>query len=159
MPHLSLASPVGELTLFEVENALVAIEWGRASGACSSVLLEKARDQLDAYFKGVSHCFDLALRPVGTPFQQTVWRHLRSIPYGAIQTYAAVAAALNTSPRAVGTACGRNPLPIVIPCHRVVGAGRALVGYSGGDGVETKNSLLSLENAADFSNLAFPEDG
>lgn len=158
MPHLTLATPVGDLTIFQVDDALVAIEWGRASGGSSTVLLEKARAQLEAYFNGTSRSFDLPLRPAGTPFQQRVWRHLRSIPYAATQTYGAVAAALDSGPRAVGAACGRNPLPVVIPCHRVVGAARGVGGFSGGNGLETKDALLSLENAPGFSNLALHFD-
>lgn len=153
MPHVSFSTPVGFLTLFQDKDALVALEWGEVSDGVPTPILRTARAQLEAYFDGASTVFDLPLHPAGTPFQQRVWRHLRTIPYGATRTYGAVAAALNTSPRAVGTACGRNPLPIVIPCHRVVGAEDSLVGFSGGEGLETKTALLSLENAPGFSNL------
>lgn len=158
MPHLSFNTPVGFLAVFEADDALVAIEWGRVPDSTKSPLLLRAQAQLEAYFEGGSHVFDLPLHPAGTSFQQRVWQYLRDIPYGATQTYGDVADALQTSPRAVGTACGRNPLPIVIPCHRVVGAGDRLVGYSGGHGVETKTALLSLENVPSFSNLDFPRD-
>ena len=154
MPHLSITTPIGDLTLFQSEGALVALEWGRAGGASSTVLLEKARAQLEAYFTGASRSFDLPLCPEGTLFQHTVWQHLQRIPFGHVRTYGEIASTLKTSARAVGTACGRNPLPIIIPCHRVVGTGRGLVGYSGGEGIETKCALLFLENASGFSKLA-----
>jgi len=159
VPHLSFSTPVGYLTVFEADDVVVAIEWGQVTDHGVTPLLLKARDQIDAYFQGASCAFDLPIHPVGTSFQQRVWRHLQDIPYGATQTYGDVADALNTGPRAVGTACGRNPLPIVIPCHRVVGAGDKPVGFSGGLGVETKTALLSLENAPGFSNLNLLDDG
>ena len=155
MPHVSFNTTVGFLTLFQDTDALVAIEWGQASDDGATPLLDAARQQIDAYFDGAPIAFDLPVRPVGTAFQRNVWRHLQHIPYGSIETYGDVAAALNTSARAVGTACGRNPLPIVIPCHRVVGAGHALVGFSGGSGVDTKNALLCLENAPGFSTVQY----
>jgi methylated-DNA-[protein]-cysteine S-methyltransferase len=153
VPYLSFSTPVGDLKLFQAGDALVAIEWGRTSDDFPTLLLEDVRAQLDAYFDGALNAFDLPLRPAGTPFQQRVWRQLPRIPYGATATYGDVAKDLQTSPRAVGAACARNPLPIVIPCHRVVGAGHGLVGFSGGYGLETKSALLSLENAFGFSNL------
>lgn len=153
MSHVSFSTPVGFLTLFQEDDALVALEWGEVSDGVATPILRTAKAQLEAYFDGASGVFDLPLHPAGTPFQQRVWRHLQTIPYGTTRTYGAVAAALNTSPRAVGAACGRNPLPIVIPCHRVVGSGDSLVGFSGGEGLETKTALLSLENAPGFSTL------
>lgn len=159
MPHLSFSTPVGFLTVFEADDALVAIEWGRVSDDGVTPLLLRAKAQLEAYFDGASCVFDLPLHPAGSSFQRRVWRHLQAIPYGATQTYGDVADALDTGPRAVGTACGRNPLPIVIPCHRVVGAGDRLVGFSGGQGVETKTALLALENARGFSNLNLFDEG
>lgn len=148
MPHAVLNTPLGVISLFEDAEALVAIEWGRAPSNDVSPLLEKACAQLDAYFDGAPSSFDLPLRPPGTPFQRIVWEHLRRIPYGKTITYGQLANALNTAPRAVAAACGRNPIPIVVPCHRVVGANNWLGGYSGGDGVETKKTLLRLEGAA-----------
>lgn len=153
MSHLSFSSPVGYLTVFQTDSALVAIEWGRSPDGVATPLLQSARAQLEAYFDGVTRRFDLPLAPSGTTFQQAVWRYLRGIPYGATRTYGDVAVALDSSPRAVGSACRRNPLPIVIPCHRVVGAGERLVGFSGGQGLETKTALLSLEKAPGFSTL------
>ena len=108
-------------------------------------LLREARDQLDAYFAGSLTAFDLPLAPAGTPFQQQVWRALCAIPYGETRTYAQVAAriGLPAACRAVGGANNRNPIAIVIPCHRVVGAGGMLTGYAGG--LDVKRYLLDLE--------------
>ncbi len=140
-------SPLGSLTLFEESGALVAIEWGRAPGSASSPMLAEAVKQLDAYFDGRLRAFDMPLTPAGTAFQRTVWTLIRDIPYGATRTYGEFARTLGTAPRPVGGACGRNPIPIVIPCHRVIGTGGRMTGYSGGEGVATKRALLRLEAA------------
>jgi len=145
MTHTSLNTPLGILSLFEEAGALVAIEWGRAPGKDSTPLLANARAQLDAYFDGTLTSFDLPLRPDGTPFQRSIWNALLRIPHGDTVTYGHLANALNTGPRAVAGACSRNPIPIIIPCHRVVGASNLVGGYSGGDGLATKEALLRLE--------------
>lgn len=145
MAHTSLNTPLGILSLFEETGALVAIEWGRAPGKDSTPLLESACAQIDAYFEGTLTSFDLPLRPDGTPFQRSVWNSLRRIPHGETVTYGQLANTLSTGPRPVAGACGRNPIPIIIPCHRVVGANNILGGYSGGDGPSTKQALLRLE--------------
>jgi methylated-DNA-[protein]-cysteine S-methyltransferase len=144
---LSFPSPVGALTAFAVNNRLAAIEWGRAPEPdhAPTPLLTEVRRQLDQYFDAKRESFDLPLAPAGGDFQQAVWRAMCEIPYGATRTYGDLATALESSARAVGTACGKNPIPIVIPCHRVVGAKGKLTGYSGGAGVETKAYLLRLE--------------
>lgn len=147
MPHTSLNTPLGVLSLFEEKEALVAIEWGHAPGNDTTPLLQNVCAQLDAYFDRYLLSFDLPLRPHGTPFQRSVWSSLQRIPYGETVTYGQLATALDTGPRAVAGACGRNPLPIIIPCHRVVGANHLLGGYSGGDGAATKEALLRLEGA------------
>jgi len=105
----------------------------------------EATRQLAAYFAGRLTVFDLPLRPEGTPFQQQVWRALRDIPYGETRSYAQVAAALGrpAAVRAVGRANGSNPLPIVVPCHRVIGSDGTLTGYGGG--LAAKRWLLDLE--------------
>lgn len=148
MSHLSLNTPIGVLTLFEEEGALVAVEWGRAPAAPETPLLKEARHQLDAYFDRRLRSFDLPLRPSGTPFQRRVWSALEGIPYATVVTYGDLAGRLGTAPRGIGGACGRNPLAVVVPCHRVIGAGGRLVGYSGGQGLVTKRALLLLEGAA-----------
>ncbi|MGE5548147.1 MAG: methylated-DNA--[protein]-cysteine S-methyltransferase [Solirubrobacterales bacterium] len=145
MPALAYNSPVGPLTLFEEDGAIVAVEWGWPPESEETPLLMRARDQLDAYFEGRLDRFDLPLAPHGTDFQRKVWQALAKIPFGATRTYGELAADLGTAPRALGGACGRNPIPIIIPCHRVLAADRSLGGYSGMDGVETKLFLLKLE--------------
>ena len=149
--YLSMNSPVGPLTLFEEAGALIVLEWGRVPAANASPLLTEATRQLTAYFDGQLEDFDLPLNPAGTEFQQRVWSAMREIPYGRTETYGDLAKRIgadgNTSARAVGGACGANPLPILIPCHRVTGAGGRLTGYSAGEGVETKRNLLRLEGA------------
>lgn len=145
MVHESFLSPFGELTIFAEHGALVALEWGRAPRPGSDPVLFAAGDQLRAYFEGRRKRFDLPLSPAGTPFQKAVWRELARIPYGTVETYGSLAARLGSAPRAVGAACARNPIPIVVPCHRVVGADGSLGGYSGGEGLATKRALLRLE--------------
>ena len=105
--------------------------------------------QLDEYFAGARRKFDLPLAPRGTPFQLKVWRELRKIPYGRTITYATLArrAGNEAACRAVGAANGRNPLPIVVPCHRVLGSDGSLTGFGGG--IDAKRALLQLEGAWD----------
>ena len=148
MAHLSLHSPLGALTVFEDAGAIVVLEWGRAPAAETSPLLDEAKRQLDSYFGGRLRVFDLPLQPRGTPFQEDLWRLLAKIPYGTVLTYGALATRLKSAPRTVGGACGKNPIPILIPCHRVLAAGGFLGGYSGGTGIETKRALLRHEGSA-----------
>jgi methylated-DNA-[protein]-cysteine S-methyltransferase len=108
-------------------------------------LLVEAADQLRAYFAGELREFDLPLAPSGTEFQRRVWDAVSAVPFGATASYAEIAAAIGTTSacRAVGAANGRNPLPVIVPCHRVVGSTGALTGYGGG--LERKQALLDLE--------------
>jgi methylated-DNA-[protein]-cysteine S-methyltransferase len=147
MPHLALATPLGDVTLFEEEDALVAIDWGHAAGERTTPLLIEARRQIEAYFVGDLREFDLPLAPYGTAFQRRLWNELQRIPYGHTASYGDIAHRIDSGPRAVGGACGRNPLPVVIPCHRVLASGKKLGGYSGMDGLNTKRFLLRLEGA------------
>ena len=147
MPRLSVHSPLGPLTIVEDDDAIVALEWGWARDVSETGLLSLAGDQLASYFDGNLTRFSLPLAPAGTPFQRQVWASMTRIPYGETLSYGRVADEIESSPRAVGTACGRNPIPIIIPCHRVVGNGGSLVGYSGGEGVETKRYLLAHESS------------
>ena len=146
--RLCVDSPVGPLTLAERDGALVRIAFGReGAGACDhTTLLDEAARQLAEYFGGRRRDFDLPLAPAGTPFQREVWAALRTIPYGQTRSYKDIAAAVGRprACRAVGMANNRNPLPIVIPCHRVIGASGALTGYAGG--VDVKRRLLEIEN-------------
>ncbi|MDE5637173.1 MAG: methylated-DNA--[protein]-cysteine S-methyltransferase [Alistipes sp.] len=148
MPQLTVVSPIGALTLTEERNRLVRIEFADAGAADRTPLLESAARQLTEYFAGTRRDFDIPLAPAGTPFQQEVWRALREIPYGTTRSYKSVAEAVGSplASRAVGMANNRNPLPIVVPCHRVVGASGALVGYAGG--LDVKRALLDLEHSA-----------
>jgi methylated-DNA-[protein]-cysteine S-methyltransferase len=149
---LVIASPVGALTLRSAAGALIAIEFGAApkvgrAAPAGPVLLE-AGEQLDAYFAGERREFTLPLRLAGTPFELAVWEALRHIPYGETVSYGRLAAGLGRpgAARAVGRANARNPLPIVVPCHRVIGADGRLAGYAGGLGI--KRALLDLEAGA-----------
>ena len=110
-------------------------------------MLAEAARQLTEYFAGERREFALPLAPSGTPFRRRVWQAMQAIPYGQTRSYGDLARALDSAPRAVGGACGANPIPLVIPCHRVVGAGGALGGFSGGAGCDTKRQLLALERA------------
>lgn len=145
MPHISYTSPVGPLSLFQQDEALVALDWGWPPSEDITPLLEDAREQLDGYFRGILQTFTIPLKLYGSDFQVKVWQALSDIPWGQVETYGEFAARLKTSPRAVGGALGRNPLPILIPCHRIISSDRSLGGYSGWDGVDTKRSLLKLE--------------
>ncbi|WP_139981848.1 methylated-DNA--[protein]-cysteine S-methyltransferase [Nocardioides litoris] len=155
-------SPIGELRLVERGGAVIAIEFspftdatadGRPRGSRKDdhpVLVECAH-QLAAYFARDLKEFDLPLAPGGSAFQQQVWAQLRLIDYGQTATYGEVAHRLgrtNAASRAVGLANGSNPIPVVIPCHRVIGANGTLTGYAGG--LERKQLLLSLEQDALF---------
>jgi methylated-DNA-[protein]-cysteine S-methyltransferase len=142
--RLSIPSPLGDLTLTEDSGAIVSLWWGGTGHGNGSALLAEAARQLDAYFAGELAAFDLPLRPAGSPFEQRVWTAMRRIPYGKTQCYGELAAAIGSAARAVGGACGRNPIPIVIPCHRVL-AKTGLGGYSGNGGLKTKKTLLSIE--------------
>lgn len=150
--QLSLHSPVGDLTISEDGGAIVSIDWGWVADQSETPLLTEARRQLHDYFDGKRHGFDLALAPVGTGYQRRVWQALCDIPPGSTRTYADIARTVGGSPRAVGGANGRNPIPIVIPCHRVV-AMTGIGGYSGGDGLPTKRFLLALEGAGGAADL------
>lgn len=144
VPQLSLHTPVGDLTVSEEDGAIVAIDWGWGRDQIETPLLIRARAQLHAYFDGGAVDFDLPLAPAGSPYRQRVWAALRRIPYGETRSYLDIAREAGGSPRSVGGANGANPIPIVIPCHRVL-ATNGIGGYSGGDGLDTKRFLLSLE--------------
>lgn len=144
--HLSFPSPIGPLTVFADNDTIIVIESGKGPGEGSNdPLLLEARDQLNGYFDGKLARFDLPLAPGGTPYQTHVWEVMNRIPYGTTMTYGELSDLVGSSPRAVGGACGANPIPIIQPCHRVVGAKNALTGFSFAGGAETKYQLLRLE--------------
>ena len=147
MPEYTLASPFGPLSLEEKDGALVALHWRRARKNTPTPLLVAAARQLTEYFAKSRREFDLPLAPEGTAFEKSVWEEMKRIPYGQTRSYGELAAATRGIPRAVGAACGTNPLPIIIPCHRVLAGGGQLGGYSGKGGTATKQRLLVLEGA------------
>jgi len=147
MPSLSISSPVGALTIEEQNDKIVAISWSNgAPRGNGSPLLDEAARQLQDYFASKRSHFDLPLAPAGSPFEKRVWNAMQKIPYGETRCYGDLAAAIHSAPRAVGGACGKNPIPIVIPCHRVLAKG-GMGGYSGQGGLDTKRALLRLEGA------------
>ncbi len=146
MPVRRIDSPVGPLAIVARGDQIVAMNWGQA-GDDRSPVLDAAAEQLDAYFGGRLTRFDLPLSPGGSEFQRAFYAALCAIPYGQTQTYGELAAQLGVSAQAIGQACGANPIPILIPCHRVLAAD-GLGGYSGAGGIEAKVTLLKLEGAA-----------
>ena len=149
MNYISIHSPVGDITLFEDADAIVSLDggWATSQKNAPTPLLTEASRQVDAYFAGALISFDLPLAPPGSPFQKDICQKIQKIPYGETRTYGDIAKQLDTSPRPVGNACSRNPIPIIIPCHRVRG-NTTLGGYSGPGGIEMKQHLLRLENIA-----------
>jgi len=143
---ISIDSPVGRLTVVAGGDAITAVHWGDSRRYEPTPLLAEARRQLEAYFAGQLTAFNLPLRPAGSPFDQRVWAAMRQIPHGKTSSYGELAHAVDSAPRAVGGACGKNPIPIMIPCHRVL-AKAGLGGYSGSGGLKTKQALLTLEGA------------
>ena len=148
-----IKSPIGRLLLAGTQRALLRIEFDSGVGAhgprpewrADSSALDGEATQLAEYFAGQRREFDLRLQPIGTDFQQCTWRALQRIPYGATASYGDIARTIGKpkAVRAVGAANGRNPLPIVIPCHRVIGSDGSLTGFGGG--TDIKRSLLQLE--------------
>ena len=146
MPQFTMQSPVGFLTVTEEAGAITALHFGgQRETPPPTPLLWEARRQLTAYFDGTLTVFDLPLAPRGTAFQLAVWQTLRAVPYGETRSYGDIAAAIGkpTACRAVGMANHRNPIAIIVPCHRVVGKGGSLTGYAGG--LAVKQALLDLE--------------
>ena len=148
--HSVVGSPIGPLTAVEEDGRLVTLflrppESSVDLGGRDDERFAVLAGQLDEYFAGSRTDFDVPLRASGNAFQLAVWRLLAEIPYGETRSYGDIARRLGdrTLAQAVGTACGRNPLPLVVPCHRVVGSDGALVGFGGG--LECKRFLLDLE--------------
>lgn len=144
-----MPSPVGRLTLAGDEAGLKRIDFesGEAPAGWQEDerSLREARHQLEDYFAGTRRSFDVPLLPAGTPFQQAVWQALLAIPYGETTSYGEIARRIGRprAVRAVGAANGANPIPVIIPCHRVIGANGSLTGYGGG--LPIKQRLLALE--------------
>ncbi|WP_341366673.1 methylated-DNA--[protein]-cysteine S-methyltransferase [Yoonia sp. BS5-3] len=141
------SSPVGGLGLDAADGAITQLHWGRPGNLTKGALFERAKGELTAYFAGDLREFTLPLRSRGSVFQQAFYAALCAIPYGYTRTYGDLAKELSVPAQAIGQACGGNPIAILIPCHRVLGA-TGLGGFSGEGGVEAKVALLRLEGAA-----------
>lgn len=159
--HSVMSSPVGDLTLVGSDEGLSGVCFsGHLRGPAAESLgrrddahFSQVRLQLREYFAGTRTHFELTMAPAGTDFQQRVWALLPQIPYGQTSTYGALARQLGDpgAAQAVGAANGRNPISIIVPCHRVVGANGLLTGYAGG--LDRKRTLLALESEADSEAL------
>ena len=146
----TIATPIGDLTVVASALGVRAVHWGREPGHgdgedAAVAHLEQAVGQIEEYFRGKRFEFEVTLDLEGTEFQRLVWRALAAIPFGETRSYGAVAETVGrpSAARAVGAATGRNPAPIIVPCHRVVGASGALTGFAGG--LDTKRALLAHE--------------
>lgn len=167
-------SPCGEIILASAGNELCLCDWNEKPCAernkrrlarllnaefteKTSAVLEHTKKQLDEYFAGLRKTFDIKLHPVGTEFQQQVWKALLEIPYGETRSYKDIALRVNNPKgvRAVAQAVGANGISIIIPCHRVVGSNHTLTGFAGG--LDAKRLLLEIEACASFGNKAIPQ--
>lgn len=148
--QLLCQSPIGPLTLTATADALTSLDFGdtRAFGDTPTPLLKQSAQELEEYFAGVRKTFTIPLAPTGTAFQKKVWSALLEIPYGRTATYGEIAAKIGKpgGAVAVGQANSRNPIPILIPCHRVIGADGKMVGYTGG--MHIKEALLGIEGVS-----------
>jgi methylated-DNA-[protein]-cysteine S-methyltransferase len=156
--YQTMKSPLGRLTLVGSDRGLAAVLWeddepsragpGSAVEDTRHPLLLQAQRQLEEYFAGTRRTFTVKLDPSGTQFQNKVWNALRTIPFGETRSYGQIADQIGSrkAVRAVGAANGRNPIPIIVPCHRVIGADGTLTGFAGG--LALKARLLALEGAA-----------
>ena len=149
MRHRDITTQFGALTLTEEDDHIVRLSWGASGRSDASSVLDAACAQLAAYDAGTLHTFDVPMHVRGGALQQAGCAAMRDSPVGETLTYGDIARALGVSAQAVGQACGRNPIPIMIPCHRVMGA-KGLTGFSGAGGVETKLALLKHEKAGGF---------
>ncbi|MCD8190291.1 MAG: methylated-DNA--[protein]-cysteine S-methyltransferase [Clostridiales bacterium] len=151
-----IETPIGLLTAVADRGAMVwlsseAQPTENQSTPEEETLLDRLEKELEEYFCGTRRVFDLPVRLAGTPFQRQVWEQLRQIPYGEKRTYGEIAAALGNprASRAVGAACGRNDILLLVPCHRVVGKDGALTGFSAAGGLAAKEYLLRLEQTSE----------
>lgn len=145
----AVATPLGPVAVTEVDGAITRLAWPADGPAPATPLLRAAAEQLSAYFAGALRAFELPLRPGGCELHQRVFAAMGAIPIGETRSYGQVAAALGVPAQAVGQACGANPIPIIVPCHRVLAAD-GLGGYSGPGGVESKIWLLRHEGGYPF---------
>jgi len=134
-----MQTPVGTLSITERNGKICTLDWAEGN------MPEEMQVQLSEYFNKRRQVFDFEYEVDGTEFQKMVWKALLNIPYGTTKTYKDIAEEVGSHPRAIGGAVGANPVPILIPCHRVVGSSGKMTGFSAGDGISTKETLLKLE--------------
>jgi methylated-DNA-[protein]-cysteine S-methyltransferase len=147
MPSASIATIVGSLCVTEMDGAICELAWCDVEHSDTTALLSRAIEQLRAYFAAELQVFDLPLQVAGSDFQRRVCDAMLAIPFGETRTYGDIGRDLSAPAQPIGNACGANPIPVIIPCHRVLGA-NGLGGFSGAGGVETKVTLLKHEGAA-----------
>ncbi|MCZ4281177.1 methylated-DNA--[protein]-cysteine S-methyltransferase [Kiloniella laminariae] len=154
MHQLSFSSPQGYLDIAEEDGKIVSLTWLNESDELhrdETALLLECEKQILEYFHGKRQGFDdIPLNPKGTSFQKNVWDALYRIPYASLKTYGDIAREVGSVARAVGGACGANPIPIIIPCHRIIAGNKGLGGFSGGKGTSSKLELLALEGVKIF---------
>ena len=144
LPQTSMHSPIGPLTISEEDGVIVSLDWGWGRDQFTTPLLAEAAAQLNQYFDAERTSFSLPVVAAGSPYRRRVWDALMQIPFGNTSTYGALASAVGGAARSIGQACRNNPVPIFIPCHRVVGS-TGLGGFSGGEGLQIKEFLLDHE--------------
>ena len=139
---------MGPIEIIEEKGAISYLNFGRTSTCASKItpLLKEAKAQLDSYFNHQPAQFNLPLTPAATVFQEKMRAYMLAIPPGETRSYGEAANFLTSAPRSTGQACKRNPIPIIVPCHRIIAADGRLGGYSGSGGRQTKRFLLTLEN-------------
>ncbi|MEX0350464.1 MAG: methylated-DNA--[protein]-cysteine S-methyltransferase [Paracoccaceae bacterium] len=147
MNMIAVETRFGTLGIGEEAGAITSVVWNGVASGDETPVLREAASQMRAYDRGELECFDLPLRVDGSDLQQSVCAAICAIPFGYTRTYGEIARDLGVPAQAIGQACGGNPIPIIIPCHRVMGA-KGLTGFSGKGGVETKVALLRHEGAA-----------
>ena len=151
LTSLAIDTPIGPLTIFASDKAVTRLDFAAGKSISASpqsmAVADQAASELGQYFTGQRTSFDVAVALLGTDFQKSVWREIERVSFGETKTYAELAGAIGNpkAARAVGGAVGANPVPIIVPCHRIMGAAGKLTGYSGGAGIPTKIQLLKLE--------------
>lgn len=141
----SFDTPFGILYCAASSKGLTYLSWQNNGNSAENAHTRQAQQQIQEFFNHNRTTFDIPLDLQGTPFQKQVWAEIAKIPYGKTVSYSDIAQKINSHPRAVGMATGKNPVPILIPCHRVMGKNGTLTGFSGGDGIPTKEKLLHFE--------------
>jgi methylated-DNA-[protein]-cysteine S-methyltransferase len=144
----TMESPVGLLAIHMTGDAITALDWVDSENSPPDTPNQiEATRQLAAYFAGDLQNFTLPLTPEGTVHQKKVWAEMSKVPFGDLRTYGDLAQTISSGAQAVGNACSKNPIPIIVPCHRIIAAGGGIGGYSGRGGIVTKQILLTLEGA------------